>query len=137
LSGLRGDDLLDGGAGDDVLVGGQGMDRLTGSAGADRFVFAPGETGRNATTADRVLDFTSADGDRIDLTGYDADMSTAGDDAFRFIGTRAFSGGAGELRVRALGGELFVQGDTNGDGTADFMINMGAVPMMAATDFLL
>lgn len=56
--------VADGGPGDDVLSGGAGNDSLTGGLGADTFVMAPGYG------ADTVTDFSFADGDRVNLTGF-------------------------------------------------------------------
>lgn len=61
---VGGDDRIDGGAGNDILVGGGGHDTLIGGTGADHFVFAPG------SGVDDVLDFSSIEGDRIDLSGF-------------------------------------------------------------------
>jgi Ca2+-binding RTX toxin-like protein len=63
---VGGNDRIDGGAGNDVIVGGGGHDILIGGPGADHFVFAPG------SGVDDILDFSSAEGDRIDLSGYGA-----------------------------------------------------------------
>lgn len=87
LRGGAGDDALDGGSGDDGLVGGPGADVLTGGAGADVFHFlveddlvAPdGRVG-----LDRIIDFSRAQGDRIDLSGIDADVTAPGDQDFLF-----------------------------------------------------
>lgn len=62
LRGGTGDDRLDGGSGRDRLDGGRGSDVLAGGAGADVFIFE-GRFGR-----DRVMDFKTADRDRIDLS---------------------------------------------------------------------
>ena len=51
---------------DDVLQGGTGDDTLTGGTGADTFVFIEGHG------ADTITDFSKAEGDRIDLSGFDA-----------------------------------------------------------------
>jgi Ca2+-binding RTX toxin-like protein len=59
LSGGDGDDLLKGNSGNDVLSGDNGLDILFGGAGADRFVFSAGH--------DVVRDFSSREGDRIDI----------------------------------------------------------------------
>jgi Ca2+-binding RTX toxin-like protein len=61
---VGGNDRIDGGAGNDVIVGGGGHDILIGGVGADHFVFAPG------SGLDDILDFSSAQGDRIDLSGF-------------------------------------------------------------------
>jgi serralysin len=95
---------LDGGAGNDRLVGGDGVDFLTGGAGDDVFV---GEI--NATkvasklgliSLDVVLDF--GPGDKIDLSGIDANTGIAGDQAFTFVGNAAGKG-AGELSMQRFG----------------------------------
>ncbi|PWR17533.1 S8 family serine peptidase [Zavarzinia aquatilis] len=72
LFGNDGDDLIYGGTGDDVIAGNAGRDRLYGDEGADLFVFSRGDG------ADRVLDFSSAEQDRVRLDGFgftDTDMA--------------------------------------------------------------
>jgi hypothetical protein len=51
--------------------------------------------------ADRITDFSHAQGDRIDLAGIDARFTVAGDQAFSFIGTGLYTGVAGQLRYAA------------------------------------
>ena len=119
-----GNDRLVGGLGNDTLVGGAGKDALYGGAGADVFVFnALSDSGVTAATRDTIFDFDRAAGDRIDLRGIDANTAIAGDQAFSFIGTAAFSGSAGELRYQNVSGQTLVYGDVNGDGQADFSIH--------------
>jgi hypothetical protein len=67
---------------------------------------------------DRIEDLQS--GDIIDLSDIDANQNVAGNQAFTFVGDAAFSNVAGELRATAN----LVQGDVNGDGIADFQINL-------------
>lgn len=130
LFGGPGDDYLSGGGGADRLVGGWGVDTLVGGAGRDVFVFAdPGHAGRGAER-DTILDFGW--GDRIDLSGMDADTTTAGNQAFRVI-DGGFGGEAGELRVRPG----LVQGDVDGDGRPDFGIVLAGGVLPGADDFLL
>ena len=76
LIGDANDNTLEGGAGADVLSGGAGNDTLTGGPGGDRFVFGPG------FKADTVTDFSAAEGDEIDLTGFTAIHSFAEAQAF-------------------------------------------------------
>ena len=138
LLGGAGDDTLVGGAGDDVLVGGPGADTLTGGGGADRFFFAVGDLDANSAKSDTITDFSRAQGDKIDLTGYDANPSTAKRDAFTFIGSAAFGKHAGELRIETRGGNQIVCGDLNGDGIADFTLNVsGSSGKLIASDFVL
>jgi hypothetical protein len=64
-------------------------------------------------------------------------MATAADENFSFIGTGAFSGKAGELRYQEVQGAVFVEGDTNGDGNADFVLHIEDGQPLLATDFIL
>jgi Ca2+-binding RTX toxin-like protein len=135
LRGQTGNDTLSGGDGDDLLVGGSGIDDLTGGAGADTFRFSTFESGTGAS-ADRIQDFAQGS-DIIDVAGIDADLLTAGNQTFSFIGNAAFSGAAGELRYFDNGTDTFVQGDINGDGAADFDIALTGVVALVSTDFIL
>lgn len=137
LDGGADNDFLHGGDGDDQLRGSWGKDVLWGEAGADTFVFGPGEFNRWPASADIIQDFSSAEGDLIDLSLIDANFSVAGNDAFTFIGDAAFSGTAGELRFSTNGVETSVEGDMDGDGTADLLIILtGDIPLTGA-DFVL
>lgn len=151
LWGEIGNDILRGGAGDDRLIGGFGNDRLTGglgadtlwgAEGADRFIFVAADTwvsnggGADAPT-DRIADFSHGEGDRIVLRVIDADLSTSGNAAFRFVGEAAFSGHAGELRWEVAGGDTLVQADRDGDGTVDYTITLTGEHALVASDFVL
>jgi Ca2+-binding RTX toxin-like protein len=136
IQGNDGADKIDGGAGDDLLYGGLGRDVLTGGAGADRFVFRPDDAGNTAQTADRILDFSHAEGDRISLAAIDANDAAPGS-AFVFVGSAAFSGTAGELRYSAFGGDTLIEGDTNGDGIADLAIRLTGNVALVVGDFAL
>jgi Ca2+-binding RTX toxin-like protein len=58
------DNALTGNKGDNLLTGGAGTDVLTGGGGADTFVFATGGG------HDTITDFSSAQHDRIDVSGW-------------------------------------------------------------------
>lgn len=132
LKGLNGDDALAGRGNNDVLVGGRGMDLLQGDAGADRFDFNSKNESAVGARRDVILDFNHDQGDKIDLRDIDANSGTNGNQAFTFIGGHAFTNTAGELRFKTG----VVSGDINGDGRADFEIEVrGSVPHTA--DFLL
>ena len=137
LTGGNGNDTMDGGAGGDTLVGGNGSDQLTGGSGADRFVFTATADSPAGAGADHILDFSSSQGDKIDLSAIDANTATAGDQSFTFIGNQAFHGIAGELHYVSNGSGITVEGDVNGDGIADFAINVNGVASVAAGDFIL
>ena len=66
IHGFGGSDTLLGGIGDDVLFGGDGADTLTGGADADEFVFLA-DSGGGPLVADTILDYSSAEGDFINL----------------------------------------------------------------------
>jgi Ca2+-binding RTX toxin-like protein len=135
LFGNAGDDVLNGDGGEDLLIGGPGADVLTGGYEGDTFQFNDGDCGLGAS-ADRITDFVQIV-ERIDLRGIDADTGTAGDQAFSFVGTAAFSGVAGELRYAFDGVDTWVQGDVDGDGAADFEIVLsGGYPMVSGDFFL-
>jgi Ca2+-binding RTX toxin-like protein len=129
LMGGAGADTLIGGAGNDTLVGGAGADHLTGGVGADSFRF---DSAADAT-GDVVTDFNAAQGDKLDLRLIDANAGLAGDQAFAFIGSTGFGSVAGELRFAA--GVL--EGDVDGDGAADFQIQINGVASLTATNFWL
>jgi hypothetical protein len=106
-----------------------------GGAGDDLFAFDDGDTGAARATADRVLDWD--EGDRIDLSAVDADRSAGGDQAFSFIGNDAFGGTAGELRSQTIAGDLYLQGDMDGDGNADLMVRVDDLAAITAADLIL
>ena len=64
LRGHSGNDTLYGGDGNDTLYGEAGTDTLNGGAGADTFVF---ESASAFSNVDTVSDFTTGDGDAINL----------------------------------------------------------------------
>jgi len=142
LDGRGGDDLLNAGAGSDLLIGGLGTDFMLGGQGRDRFDFrAVEEIGTGETTRDVIWDFKST-ADKINLGSIDANEQFAGNQAFQLLGFAEFTGKAGELRwvydQRAdLSAVTLVEGDTDGDGVADFQLELnGRLPMYAA-DFIL
>ncbi|OYU35579.1 calcium-binding protein [Novosphingobium sp. PASSN1] len=148
LYGGRGADRLDGGAnndelngeaGRDTLIGGAGFDKLTGGADADKFVFALADVAGSAKNGsfDKIFDFKHAEGDKIDLSAIDANTNLAQNQAFTFIGTKAFHNVTGELKIEAVVAGYLLQGDTNGDGVADFTIAVQPDAVLVAADFVL
>ncbi|MFH5926461.1 hypothetical protein [Roseomonas xinghualingensis] len=135
LLGGNGKDTLLGGAGDDTLLGGNGKDILTGGAGADRFTFTDLADSKRGGSRDVITDF--GDGDVIDLSALDAITGQNGDQDFTFLGSKAFTGKAGELHTIQSGDSTLVEGDVNGDGNADFQIELNGTHNLAASDFIL
>lgn len=75
VRGGQGDDVLNGGAGNDWMSGDRGSDTITGGAGADTFYYFQG------AGPDRIVDFSSTQGDRIQLDPgaiYTLSFNTAG-----------------------------------------------------------
>lgn len=135
LYGGEGNDRIYGGAGNDVLEGGAGADWMYGGAGADQFCYRPEHLLGGGP--DTIADFSSRQGDRILLAMLDANIHTAANDKFAFIGTQAFSHVAGELRYTVEGGNAYVCGDVNGDGVGDFTLCLVGVTSLGADDFSL
>jgi len=130
-----GDDTVLGGNGGDVITGGLGRDSLVGSGGADRYVYNS-ITETTVATPDR-LDFIKIDGDQIDLLAIDADLSLAGNQGFLFVGTAAFTGAVRELRYTNGVGITTVEGDIDGNGGADFRIELNGTVTLNGADFVL
>lgn len=118
---------LDAGAGNDVLNGAGGNDTLIGGSGADRFMFA------DVGGVDKIVDFVSGT-DRIDLRSFDP-SADVGDQAMIFIGNGNFTNVAGQVHTYTQDGINYVSGDVDGNGIADFTIDLGTATV-AATDFL-
>lgn len=95
-----GHDTLNGGPGHDTLYGGRLADSLAGGADGDTFVWkSTAESGGltsggfDVASTDVILDFNPAEGDRIDLSGIDANEATKSHEAFAFIGEYGAAGG--------------------------------------------
>ena len=138
LAGRRGNDWLDGDLGNDTLRGNKGNDRLyggdgadqqSGGGGADRLIYYAASESR-ADLADTV---TFSDQDRFDFRSFDGDSITEGQQSLHYIGKKALSGSAGELRFTGRG----LQADTTGDGQADFVVNFTKATPWFSQDHIL
>ena len=134
MGGALADDVF-GGAGGDRIEGRGGADTLRGGLGADIFVYrAVGDY--TAAARGQLLDFTT--GDLIDLGGMDANSVLAGVQSFQLIANGAAFTAAGQLRITQNGTTALIEGDSNGDGAADFTIAVTVADGHALTrnDFL-
>jgi Ca2+-binding RTX toxin-like protein len=130
ILGRDGNDRVDGGAGDDWLNGGAGKDTLIGGVGNDTFAFTRvGDTVVGASR-DQIADFAS--GDRLDLTGMEAETGTA----FNFIEAAAVSDTAGEVRQFSSGGGTYIAGDVDGNSTQDFQIRLTGAHTLTDSSFV-
>ncbi|MCT2398707.1 S8 family serine peptidase [Novosphingobium mangrovi (ex Huang et al. 2023)] len=102
IHGMGGNDLIKGGAGDDWIEGGAGRDRLFGGDGADTFIFDVSEL----DTLDIVYDFNAGEGDRILITGLDANAGATFD--FEEHGTST-------ILAMHMGGETYDVARLKGD----------------------
>jgi Ca2+-binding RTX toxin-like protein len=138
--GGKGNDTITGGAGNDLIWGNLGADTLRGGGGNDGFeYYSIAESTPGAR--DTILDFSG--GDKINLWGIDADGDASnGNSGFAFIGSGAFTGAAGQLRAvqdANFARAWIVEGDTDGDGQADFSLVVVTQPgyLLGAGDFIL
>lgn len=134
-------DTINGGDGNDKISGFGGADILTGGSGADQFRLLGLTDSGTGTAADRITDFAIGT-DFLDFRLYDADAATAGlqNPGFSFIGNNTFSHtNAAEIRFQNSGGDLLVQVDVDGNGTADMEIVLLGLANQTLTggDFLL
>ena len=131
-------DTLNGGGGSDTLLGGLGKDSLVGGTGKDFFDFnLVAESGITPGTRDVIGDFRRSQADKIDLRGIDARDTPAGDQAFNFIGTKAFTGQEGQLRYVLQGNTTIIIGSIDADKAAEFSIQLTGKIGLLAGDFLL
>jgi Ca2+-binding RTX toxin-like protein len=141
--GTDGNDILIGGSDIDLFVGSLGKDTLTGRAGKDVFDFdAIQQIGKTKATRDVITDFKHGQ-DKIDLFDIDAIKGTAKNDKFKFIGSADFHHVKGELHFAKvdLAGKTkdytLVSGDINGDGKADFQLELKGLISLTKGDFVL
>ena len=129
--------VINGNGGANIITGGLGRDTMFGGAGRDVFDFnAITESGKTAATRDLITDFRHLY-DKIDLGTIDANVKLAGNQAFKFIATAAFTHHAGELNYTKYATTTMVSGDINGDGVADFQIMLTGAKVLTAADFVL
>ncbi|MGZ9063572.1 MAG: M10 family metallopeptidase C-terminal domain-containing protein, partial [Allosphingosinicella sp.] len=122
LFGGKAGDTLKGGGQADLIHGNLGADTLAGNGGADTFRYDT-TAESNSVSMDQILDFTPGT-DKLDLSRIDARANLAGDQAFSWIGSNAFTGSAGQLRAVQQGGSWILEGDTNGDSVADLVVQL-------------
>lgn len=135
ISSGGGDDTVIGSGGGDVIAGGLGRDLIAGAGGADRFrLFDAADSA--VGDADFLIDFSTADGDRIDLQIIDPDPVAKYNQTFTFVGSAAFSA-KGQVRAEVQAdGNTHVYGTANGS-TPYFEIVLSGRHGLQASDFVL
>ncbi|CAN5267586.1 hypothetical protein BH10PSE7_BH10PSE7_36630 [soil metagenome] len=143
IAGNAGSDFLRGGGGNDTLAGGAGHDALSGGAGADHFQYLHQAESSAGQGHDVVRDFNTADGDSLDLSGVDGIDHQEGSafhlttDGGAGVFTAQGTASAGELRFFQSAGKTLVQGDVNGDGKADLVIELTGLIPLTGDNFIL
>lgn len=107
LRGFGGNDTLRGLAGNDILDGGAGRDQLTGGAGADQFRFSAG-SGFGQANADRITDFTRAEGDHLAISRQAFGLAAGTSVSFQSVNNDQ------ALNQALASGNLFVHDQRNG-----------------------
>ena len=134
LYGKEDTDALFGLGGNDLLNGGTGKDTLYGGTGNDVFQFDSVSDSQPGLSRDIIKDFVgngNLAGDRIDLSGIDANTTIKGDQAFTYIGSRAFTA-AGQIRYS----KDILQGNTDSNLAANFEIQLEGSPLLVASDII-
>ena len=121
-----------------MLIGGDGIDMLTGGSGQDMFVFAT-LSASDPANPDRIIDFEGAGtnkGDKIDVSGIDADGNLGLNNAFIFG-----SVGLGGLSIVDQGADTLVRLNTDNDAAFESVILISdgsiAAASYTAADFML
>lgn len=137
LVGSRAADIIVSGDGNDILTGGLGKDQLAGGLDADTFDFNRIADSKKGAAHRDVIDQFITGADHIDLSDIDA-KSRHGFQHFKFIGDHRFHHKQGELHfVTKETGLVILAGDKNGDGKADFQIEIHGPSTLDASDLLL
>lgn len=138
IDGNAGRNFIDGAAGADNIYGGGGVDKLIGGDGADLFRYtAVSDSGLGAGNRDIIFDFQEGL-DRISIVSFDGDLARDGNQAFKFDGTGALkANGLGQVNYEQVGGRTIVNFDVDGNGAADFQIDLVGTHALTAADFIL
>lgn len=137
LVGGLGADTLNGGGGDDSLTGLAGRDILSGGAGSDRFVYlSAADSPVSSLGRDVIQDFSPDD--VIDLSGFDANETRGGLQAFVFLGRQPADNdvAAGEIKYYQSGGNTYVVGGVDDDAPGEFQIEIDGLHNLSAASFL-
>ncbi|MBK1658100.1 family 16 glycosylhydrolase [Paracraurococcus ruber] len=135
LRGNAGADTLWGEAGNDTLIGGSGADQLVGGSGADLFTFLQ-RSDSIVAAPDLILDFSVAQGDRIDLSAIDADPAVPGHQSLVWIGNADFTPGlGGQVHLRQQAGSTFLE--VSGSNGIDMAIQLKGLIALTMADLIL
>ena len=155
LWGGEGGDTLYGGDGNDQMLGGHGSDTHYGGSGADIFMYfatqdSPGAGTTNFQYADKIMDFSKADGDKIDLSVIDADWLQEGHQTFStnllyspYPWAENADFAVGQIAVSHIFNDTYVQlnmfdsNTTDGTELPEMVIMLAGHHDLTADDFIL
>lgn len=130
-----GADVVDGDKGNDILVGGLGPDDLFGDKGDDIFrLLAAADSGKKGSQRDAIFDFRGKD--KLDLSPVDP-IAGGADDAFKWRGTKGFTGNRPEVMYDTKGSKVILFGDANADGKSDFSVQFNGLNKLDKGDLIL
>jgi len=133
LFGADGDDRLVGSSGNDILGGGDGSDKLTGSSGKDIFIFTDSELGTSKLGEHDVITDFQQGTDKIDISALYDGGTYNGLKAGALSGTAA---NAFKVGYYSSGGKTWLEGDVDGNGTADWVIEMSGSYKLKGSDIV-
>ncbi|MFI0844677.1 hypothetical protein ACH196_11820, partial [Mesorhizobium sp. IMUNJ23232] len=129
--------VITGNSSSNILVGGIGSDTITGGGGADRIRFEFTEdSDQFIGGSDLITDFVFSEGDRIDLQVIDANLTTAGNQKFSFIGDAVFSA-AGQIRATTVNGTATIEVNNDDDLAVDMTVFLSTTGTVLETWFIL
>lgn len=120
----------------DKIDGGAGQDMMTGGKGKDIFIFDAGDSSTTLEDSDHIIGFNGKQ-DRFDLRLIDTNEEKDGDQAFKFLGTRDFTGKAGQVNYERVDGQTIVHLDIDGNSEADLSFIIDGSFKLDVKDFLL
>jgi Ca2+-binding RTX toxin-like protein len=136
---------LSGGFGNDILIGGLGGDSLAGGPGADIFRYR--SVAESTTPFPDSIELVPFQNDKIDLSAIDANVLVAGNQAFTFVGTSAFTG-PGQVNyaveidtILTFTSRTTIFANVDADATPEFILTIPSftiIPVIpTAGDFIL
>ncbi|KKB09800.1 VCBS domain-containing protein [Devosia chinhatensis] len=137
ISGTGNPDTLVGTSGNDIFLGGRGADVINGNGGSDTYLLLSTSDSRvGAEGRDVLTNWNSTS--KIDISAIDANTKVDGHQEFLFVGQGAAdrSVGTSQIKYYHSGGNTFVVGDTNGDGDADFQVQLNGIHHLTADNFV-
>jgi Ca2+-binding RTX toxin-like protein len=120
------------GSGNDTIVASNAVNIIDGGAGSDVFVFGSAAS----ANGDTIRGFET--GDKIDLSGIDANSGAAGNQVFSLVSGQAATAPAQLVithETRADGDYTVISGNTGGDNQPEFRASIAGSHNLTASDF--